>query len=1629
MNFSLDALLDSYRASAATEREKGTYYERLCAAFLAHDPVQVEQYEQVTTWAAWALANGWNAKDVGIDLVAKLRGHDGYAAIQCKFYAAQHKIAKADIDSFLSASSKAPFVRRVVMDSTEVEWSDNAEAMLIGQAIPVLRISLVDMRASPIQWGTFAAKQEIVLEPKKELRPHQADALEAVRVGLAQYDRGKLIMACGTGKTFTALKIAEDLVGADGAVLFLVPSLALMAQTVREWTNDTKTPLRSFAVCSDVQVGRRRVAKDDVAEISTLDLAFPATTDPAALAAGVGDPAPGKMTVVFGTYQSIQTISRAQLDHGMGRFGLIICDEAHRTTGATIDGQEESNFVRVHRDDVVGGAKRLYMTATPRIYGDGAKSKANDLGVTLATMDDEAVFGPTLFYSGFGWAVQEGLLTDYKVIVLTMDEGLVARSLQKRIEDPTTGLVLDDATRILGCYKALAKMDIEADLGADTQPMRRALAFCRDIASSKLVRDEFSAVVSDYLGSIEAQVRDADITRHDLECEIRHVDGTFNAKTRGELLDWLKADAEEQTCRILSNARCLSEGVDVPALDAIMFLHPRKSQIDVVQSVGRVMRRAPGKRMGYVILPVGVPADKSPEEALNDNEKYRVVWQILNALRAHDERLEATINQMSLGQDVSDKIKIIGLDSRELRAVTATVDKLPTKSAAKRSGITGLGGDGTDGDLVIEDDTQPELPGLILDDFSRAIMAKIVKKCGDREYWDRWAASLRDIALAHITRLEAILSVPASAARQAFDAFLAEIRDDLNSGITEKEAVEMLAQHIITRPVFDALFEGHAFTQENPVSRAIQGVLDALESSHLEKESRDLAEFYTSVRKKAQGITDPAAKQELIRQLYDNFFGVAFKGARDKLGIVYTPVEIVDFIIHSVNDVLQDEFGQTIGSPGVHIIDPFTGTGTFITRLLQSGLIKPEELEHKFRYELHANEIVLLAYYIAAINIEAVYHGLHGGDYTPFGGILLTDTFAMGEGRDELALVLPDNSERRRRQQGLDIRVIMGNPPYAVSHHINYPHLDGRIAETYAARSSATNKNALYDSYIRAIRWGADRLGDSGVMAYVTNGGWVDANTADGMRKSMADEFASIYVFHLRGNARTSGEQRRKEGGNVFQEGSRAPVAITLFVKNPDARRQGRVFYHDIGDYLSREDKLKIVAGFRSIRGINADGGWRKIVPDDHGDWLKQRDESVSDYISIGEKKDKDARVLFETYSAGLKTQRDAWCFNSSRNSLYFNVAHMADYFNSQVRAFVAARETDPDTKSTSFSLESPREISWTTSLKTRFERGHEIDRSKGEFRLSMYRPFMRQWLYYSNLLNERRYQIPSLFPGATSTNYVICLTAARGVADFTVYMVGSTPEHCVASVSAGSQCFPLTLYERVEDAAVNDLFTTVEANVEGFRGHHGVTDAGLSHFQAAYPGEAITKDDIFYYTYGLLHSEDYRRRFADNLTKELPRIPCVKTAADFWAFVDAGRRLGDLHVGYESVEPYPVTIKQGDLSLASIDDPVKFFRVEKMAFGKGKDRSVIHYNPHITLVGVPLAAYDYVVNGKSAIEWVMERQAVRQDKDSGIVNDANDYANETVGDPRYPFDLLRRVITVSLETMKIVRSLPPLDI
>jgi predicted helicase len=907
-------------------------------------------------------------------------------------------------------------------------------------------------------------------------------------------------------------------------------------------------------------------------------------------------------------------------------------------------------------------------------------------------------------------------------------------------------------------------------------------------------------------------------------------------------------------------------------------------------------------------------------------------------------------------------------------------------------------------------------------EIERAIYAKLVQKVGNRHHWEDWAKDIAKIARTHIDRITGILENAANVKeREAFDHFAEELRDDLNDSITKDEIIEMLAQHLVTKPVFDALFAGQSFARENSMSRAMQGVLDALHEHHLEKETDTLTRFYESVKMRASGIESAEGKQKIVVELYDKFFRNAFPKMSERLGIVYTPVEIVDFILKSVDHLLRTEFGQTLGSEGVHILDPFTGTGTFITRLLQSGLISKEELSRKYTKEIHANEIVLLAYYIAAINIEAAYHGIVGGTYTPFEGICLTDTFQLYEKDDLVSRVLVDNSARRTRQKKLDIRVIIGNPPYSVGQkddndvaaNIRYPSLDARLQTTYVSRSSG-NPRSLYDSYVRAIRWASDRVGASGIIGFVTNASFVDGKAADGLRKCLAEEFSSLYVFHLRGNQRTAGELSRKEGGKVFGSGSRAPVAISLLVKNPKARDRGAIYFRDVGEYLSREEKLAAVAEFGSVAGVVERRGWTLIKPDAHGDWIKQREAGFEQHIALGEKRSSESTV-FAGYSNGVKTNRDAWTYSPSRKDVVASMERMIAFYNDAL----AGKQTGE--------LNDATKIGWSWVLRKRFEKGQAGSFSPARAVTAFYRPFEKRWLYYDGFFNENRYQMPKLFPNGTEENLVIGVSAGESRSGFSALISNIVPSlHAVDMV--GSQYFPLYLYDGAGGSEESDgdaasLFALPTNKAARAARRDGITDAGLAHFQSAYVGETITKEDLFYYVYGILHSPDYRERYADNLGKELPRIPRVKTAADFWAFSKAGRALGELHVGYERVPEYAAKV-EGPASPTSAQ-----YRVEKMRFGKGKDKSTVHYNELITVREIPAEAYDYVVNGKPAIEWVMERQSVTTDKASGIVKDANAWATETVGDARYPLSLLLRVITVSLETMKIVRGLPALDI
>ncbi|MBJ9920653.1 damage-inducible protein [Burkholderia glumae] len=1578
-------ILQQYRDNSAFNRDLGDRFERLMRAYLKLDPKYVGQYEDVWMWKDWPHRAdlGYNAPDTGIDLVAKLRDGEGFCAIQCKFY--ETPIQMSDLGNFFTLSGKGGFTQRMVIATASL--SKHAAAALDNQTIPAELLTLEDLDEAPIDWSQFSLDKpdQLRKRPKKTPLLHQEEALADVVKGFTSNDRGKLIMACGTGKTYTSLAIAEKMIKPGQNVLFLVPSIALLSQTLRAWTADTSVPLRCFAVCSDSAAGRNEE------DMRIYELAYPATTNATKLAKSWQETHnDDAVTVIFSTYQSIEVVHRAQEKTGMV-FDLVICDEAHRTAGYTAPGDEPSAFVSVHNKDYIQAHKRLYMTATPKIYAEASKAKAEESEIVVYSMDDLATFGPVFHRLRFDEAVRRDLLSDYKVLIIAVDELHVNEVLNRRIADSGDELKLDDAVKIVGCWNGLGKhvsVDDGMDVSVDPQPMRTALAFAQSIKHSKLVRSEFERISNDLSDDLEYLPA----------LEAKHVDGTMNVVDRNRSLSWLKENIgqDEDVCRILTNARCLTEGVDVPALDAAIFLNPRDSVVDVVQSVGRVMRKDPSgrKKYGYVILPIGIRKDASPETALDDNKKYRVVWQVLNALRAHDDRLDkqfATIDLTGKGNGV---VNVIGV---------------------------GGGNDGTD--------RTPQQLGFAFDPIELgkwrdAMFAKIVRKCGNTRYLEDWAKDVADIAERHQMRIRALLDRPYSKGKKAFDEFLKGVRKNLNPSVSQDDAIEMLAQHIITKPVFDALFEGYAFTSLNPVSQSMQKIMDILEAQAMDKDHDTLEGFYANVRERVSGITDPKGRQKIVVELYEKFFKTAFKRMADRLGIVYTPVPVVDFILRSADAALQEHFGLRLADRNVDILDPFTGTGTFPVRLIETGLIPPDQLAYKYRNELHANEIVLLAYYIAAINIEEAFHRIAGGAYEPFPGIVLTDTFQMNEPQaGDLDEGLPENHERADKQRSRDIRVIVGNPPYSVgqesgdenNQNLKYAQLDDRIGATYAAHSTATLVRNLYDSYIRAFRWASDRIKDEGVVCFVTNGTWIDSATMDGFRRSLGDEFSDVYVFNLRGNARTQGEQRRKEAGNVFDAGSRTSVAITLLIKRKGHTGKSRIHYHDIGDYLSREQKLDAIAGFESYKSVP----WTEVKPNEHHDWINHRSGDFGTFTAMGE----EPQAIFATKALGVSTNRDVWVYNHGHAALEANARRMIDFYNEQVEKVYTPHQKQNEKDVAGKVAIAPTKIKWTRGLRTSLARGTRSTFSESSIGMALHRPFSKSWLYLDSIWAE--YKPTKIWPSIDYTNLVISVIGVPERKGFSCLMA-NVP--CDLHMMDTGQVFPLYWYEQQTAQRQKGLAFGEEdgaSDGNGFIKRDGISDVALETFRKQYSDPSITKEDIFFYVYGILHSPQYREQYEADLKKVLPRVPF---ATDFRAFEQGGRKLAKLHLDFETVEPWPVQIEakpQGDM------DPFTYYRVDKMRFasagGREKDKTTLIYNPRITLKGIPAEAADYVVNAKSAIEWIMEEYQDYTEGESAIRNDSNAWSREH-DDPAYILTLLQRVIRVSVETMGIVRTLPPLQ-
>ncbi|WP_236010650.1 restriction endonuclease, partial [Flavobacterium chungangense] len=1281
---SFNKILEKYRKISFSERDKGARFERLMQAYLLTDPQYAYRFKKVWMWDEFPGKNDLGSGDTGIDLVALTIDGD-YWAIQCKCYQETSLIDKPAVDSFLSTSSRTfknedlkivGFSHRLWISTTN-KWGPNATQAIKNQHPPVSRIHLHDLQDAPVDWAQMESgvHGEIARITGRDLRDHQKEALDKTHLNFQSTDRGKLIMACGTGKTFTSLRIAENETNGSGMILFLVPSISLLGQTLREWSTFAKEPINAICICSDPDISKKKTKDEDTDTFSTVDLALPASTDPEEILKQFNlfkSTNKSGMTVVFSTYQSIDVIAKAQnviLKNGFSEFDIIICDEAHRTTGLKIAGFDESAFTKVHDNDFIKAKKRLYMTATPRLYNDEVKSKAAQAEAVLCSMDDVNLYGEEIYRIGFGEAVEKDLLTDYKVLILTLNDHDIPPAIQKMIADENSEISTDDASKLIGCINALSKQ-VLGDEGiikdSDPLPMKRAVAFCSNIKVSRKITETYNTASDSYIDSLPKEKRDTMVS-----IASKHIDGSMSAPERDELLGWIKSDIEEGDCRILTNVRCLSEGVDVPSLDAVLFLSARNSQVDVVQSVGRVMRKSPGKKCGYIIIPVVVPSNIAAEKGLDDNERYKVVWTVLNALRAHDDRFNALVNKIELNKVRPNQIIVGGSE------YGFDDDGNPVRK------------DDSSSDSNKNNDLNNQM-NLHFEELQSAIFARMVKKVGDKNYWEVWAKDVAQIAERYMERIAKLIRTDGQH-KIAFANFLEGLQKNINPSIDENQAIEMLAQHIITKPVFEALFEGYSFVKNNVVSIAMQKMTSLLDEQALEKDVDVLQKFYESVKMRAAGIDNAEGKQRIIIELYDKFFKTAFPKMVEQLGIVYTPVECVDFIIHSVNDILQKEFGRNLTDENVHILDPFTGTGTFITRLFQSGLIKEEDLERKYKYEVHANEIVLLAYYIAAVNIENAFHdatldpddGVGKEKYIPYDGICLTDTFQLGETDDSEKMfseMFPQNSERVQRQKKAPLRVIIGNPPYSIgqksandnAQNQSYPILDSRIANTYAKESNAGLNKSLYDAYIKAFRWSSDRLDkNGGIIAFISNGAWLDGNSTDGFRKSLENEFSSIYVFNLRGNQRTSGELSRKEGGKIFGSGSRTPISITFLIKNPAAKQEkATVNYHDIGDYLTQQDKLKIVTKFGSIS--NEKMFWKTLEPNEYGDWISMRNSVFDEYIPLNPEKkfDLKSQSFFNTYSLGVNTGRDAWVSNSSKKIVEVNMTRMINFYNDQQKSF-----------------------------------------------------------------------------------------------------------------------------------------------------------------------------------------------------------------------------------------------------------------------------------------------------------------------------------------------------------------------
>ncbi len=1274
-------------------------------------------------------------------------------------------------------------------------------------------------------------------------------------------------------------------------------------------------------------------------------------------------------------------IKEAQ-EAGLNGIDLIICDEAHRTVGAMYSSNERDDknaFTLCHSDENIKAKKRLYMTATPKVYSESSKAKAKEKDNVIYSMDDAQTFGEEIYTLNFSKAIALDLLTDYKVIILAVrSENLsgVTNSVNKKISQlKAEGTKLDKklinnefVCKIVGTHKGLAKQDLivlddenkedhNLQNQYDTAPSQRAISFCKSINTSKNIKDSFETIMECYDEELKKK------SFKNLQISIDHIDGTMNCKEGLEKLEELN-QFQPNTCKVLSNARCLSEGVDVPALDSIVFFDGKSAMVDIIQAVGRVMRKAKNKKRGYIILPIALEESeiKNLDEAVN-NTNFKNIWKVIKALRSHDPSLvdEATFKE---------KIKIFGSDDGKKQSDEKTL-----------------------------------FDAILLQDLADAVYNVMPTKLGDRNYWENFTKKTGNIARTLNNRLKIIFDKNP----EFFHGFLTSLRENIHQSIKEDEALDMITSHIITKPIFDAIF-GDSI--KNPISKALDKMVQKLSNLGLQGETKDLKSLYESVKTEALHAKSQKSQQELIKNLYNTFFKEAFRKQSEKLGIVYTPIEVVDFILRATNGILKKHFNTDFNDQSITIFDPFTGTGSFIARLLskENALISDEALKEKFQKNLFAFDIVLLSYYIALINITQAAQN-RDSSLKNFKNIALTDSLDYLEEKTNKGVFkffedLKENKDIKDTLAGQNIRVIIGNPPYSSgaksendnNQNLSHPKLEKRVYEKYGQNSTSRNVGATTrDTLIQSIRMASDLLKDRGVLGFVVNGGFIDSKSADGFRKCVAKEFAHLYVLNLRGNARTSGETFKKEGGKIFDSGSRATIAIIFFVKDTSVKNS-TIHYHDIGDYLKREEKLHRLSNFTNLDAIK----FETIIPNAKGDWINQREDAFDKLIPLKRDKTLQNDSIFDINSLGVATGRDPWVYNFSPNILTQSVQKCIDTYNADLKRFNARfRETFKQRAKGVKSAElykhlndkeittDKTKIAWTGGLKNKLIKNTNLqESSEKSIRLSLYRPFNKQWLYWDKDWINRQREFSKIFPDKSARNVVINTGVGNGK-DFSALVSDFISDY---SLISPNQAYPLYYYD--------DL---------GNR-YNAISGYALNLFRRYYKDNSITEEEIFYYIYAVLHHKGYLKKYRNSLTKEAPRIALSE---DFKELSVLGKELGELHLNYESGEMH-TSVKYTTLMNAEIEG---YYDVESGKITKKGDR--ILYNQNIAITKIPQKAFEYVVNGKSAIDWVIERYQKTTDEDSLIENNPNDYAGG-----QYVFELLCRVIKLSEKSMDLIEKI-----